>query len=247
MKRILFSILICLIPFIANAVDNKQLLVVTEDLWPYNYVDSHEVKGTNTRLIKHLLDSMNLDYKIDVYPWARSYKTAQNRANVLIYTINRTANRESLFHWIGAFPLEKQVSFYALKSSVIKSSHYDDLKNLHVGIQIHTTEENFLLQQGFKNISRVSHLSQTIGMLLLGRIDLILVSQPQMEKALVEYGYLLEKITLVRHAYRPNPSFALSLQTAPEVVEKFRTAFAQLKRQRDICQIMQLTAPDCKA
>ncbi len=45
------------------------------------------------------------DYLIELYPWARVYKTALKQENTLILPLARTQNRENLFKW--ARPVEK--------------------------------------------------------------------------------------------------------------------------------------------
>jgi len=131
---------------------------------PYNYVSKGKVVGLHTRLVKHILDSLDIQYTLNAYPWARSYQLAQSKPNVLIYTINRTPHREQSFHWIGQFPLTNKVSFFRLANPLLTSTDFSQLHKLRVGTQINSANDQYLTQRGFKKISRVSHISQTIGM-----------------------------------------------------------------------------------
>lgn len=242
MKVIYLALIGIIILSVTSHANATKLRVVTEDLAPNNYVYKNEIVGHNTKLIKYLLDSQNIDYTLEAYPWARSYHIAMNQPNVLIYTINRIPQRESMFHWIGEFPLSSQVSFYRLNNSLLVTTNYNDIDKLRIGTQINTANEQFLRQHSFKNISSVSHLKQSIGMLLLGRIDLIIGSKHQIEQALHEQGLPLDTVEFVTTAYKSQPSFALSRETAQPLVKQLQDAYQQLSI-NEVCRIMD--TPQC--
>ncbi len=53
-----------------------------------------------------------------MFVWARAYEIALHEKNVLIYSIKRTSERESLFKWVGVIvPID--FYFYALAESPI--------------------------------------------------------------------------------------------------------------------------------
>ncbi|NRA62445.1 MAG: transporter substrate-binding domain-containing protein [Psychrobium sp.] len=190
---------------------------------------------------------MKVNYKIKIYPWARSYHIAQHEKNVLIYTINRTLWRENKFHWLGQFTTPKPVLFYALAKNTAVFSKLNSIKNLRVGSQIGTANVEFLEYQGFRKINRVSHLTQTIGMLLRGRLDLIIASPQHLKNAIVEYDMSLDALGIVADAFTSTPSFAMSLQTNIMTVNKFRQAFAKLKRKHNLCRIKYPMSDQCSS
>lgn len=92
-------ILIELIISLAHVVfANDKIQVVTENCYPYNYIDKNGIiVGKLTDDIKDILVFSGVDYSIEVYPWARALKLATTRPNVLIYSILRTPRRENFF------------------------------------------------------------------------------------------------------------------------------------------------------
>lgn len=245
MKTNSLSFFILVVSIMPTFAYTQKIQVVTEDLAPYNYVVNNEIVGSNTRLVKYLLASQALDYTINAYPWARSYQIALKKKNVLIYTINRTPAREAKFHWIGRFPLTTEIAFYRLKSPLLINTDFTRLKELRVGTQINTANDQFLVQHDFKHISRVSHIKQTIGMLLLGRVDLIIGSKEQIKQELIASGHPLSTVEYVAPAFMSEPSLAMSKQTPIALVERLRTAYQQLLA-HDVCHIMQIPAANCK-
>jgi len=76
--------------------------VVTENYPPYNYEQADSIAGLSTDIVRQVLDRAGLSYKIELMPWSRAYglATDESRKNVLIYTIARTAERETKFQWL---------------------------------------------------------------------------------------------------------------------------------------------------
>lgn len=244
MKRIISILTSIVLLVVSLATKAVELQVVTEDLAPFNYVSNGKVVGSNTLLIKHLLKSLNIKYTIKAYPWARSYQIALTQPNVLIYTINKTPHRERKFQWLGRFPLTTDISFFRLAKPLLVNTNFNDLKNLRIGTQINTANEQFLIQHNYKKISRVSHLRQTVGMLALGRIDVIIGSKAQIESELLAGGLPIDTVTHIKHAFLSAPSFALSKQSSPALAAKIREAYLQISTQ-DICHIMKLPPHQC--
>ena len=90
-------ILILLCWLLSAQVSAIRLTVVTEDLYPYNYIENGELKGQATEIVVKVLKHAGIDYSIQVYPWARAYNLALNNKNVLIYSIVKIPSREKLF------------------------------------------------------------------------------------------------------------------------------------------------------
>jgi len=71
----------------------SDLLIVTEELPPYNYQEDGVAKGLSTEVVQAVLAETGLEAEIQFYPWARRYIMAQNRTNTLIYSMARIQER----------------------------------------------------------------------------------------------------------------------------------------------------------
>ncbi len=234
---LLFAIALCC-NVNQSAASEKPMTVVTENLWPFNYLERGTVKGPHTDLVKQVLAASELDYSIAVLPWARAYKLATTEPNILIYTINRTNLRQEKFHWIARFPTDAEINFYALKKSKLTNSDLSTLKTLAIGTQIDTANDNFVTQNGFNNISRVSHVRQTIGMLKIGRVKLVIASDHQVKRAAQESGLDINELEKIGYAFSSVPSIAVSLKTPIATVEKLRATYKKLAQENDLCQLI---------
>jgi polar amino acid transport system substrate-binding protein len=90
------------------------LKVVTEDS-SYSFLADGKVVGPASEIVeKTLFQAGVTDYSMALYPWARAYDIARLEANVLIYPIIRSAERETLFKWVGELD-EVTPLFYKLR------------------------------------------------------------------------------------------------------------------------------------
>ena len=79
------------------------------------------------------LQRAKLDYHLNIYPWARAYKMAQEAPYVLIYSIGRSEKREAFFKWVDVIA-PYDVYLYRLKNRPeIKVNNLADLKNFKIG------------------------------------------------------------------------------------------------------------------
>lgn len=221
------------------------LLVVTEDLWPFNYIENNEIKGSTTILVKRIFEQADMDYTLALLPWARSYKMALTRPNVLIYTINKTPERSGKFHWVTQIPVKVESNFYALSRSPLANKQPSSLKELRIAALIESVNDDFLNRNEFNNISRVSKISQSVGMLKRQRVDLIISSENAILPALKNHNMKRSDIMKIGTAFSSKPAIALSLATPQSTVNKLRKAALELEEKEGLCQIMEIAPNEC--
>ena len=116
MKHLFFFVLlsVCL----QSHAGEHQLRVVSEHWPPFivhykNDTVQEEVKGVVTEHIREILALANLDYSLNIYPWARSYHLATNKPNVLIYSILKRATRAAISLVLPSLPRDPDKNFQA--------------------------------------------------------------------------------------------------------------------------------------
>ena len=92
-----------------------ELLVMTEQFPPFNYIEGEAIKGLSTQIVRKLFKRAQLRYHIDLVPWKRAYNTALNQPNTIIYTMAKTKSRIDKFHWIGKIS-NRKLSLFRLKN-----------------------------------------------------------------------------------------------------------------------------------
>lgn len=132
--------------------------------------------GEATRFVTALLMRAGLAHELHFEPWRRAYQRAKNYRNTLIYPLARSSNREDNFHWIGEI-LPIQYYLFRLKSRTdIKTATLQQAGQYKIGVVNYHAVHEYLLGKGIDNVQPVNSIEQNIRKLLLGRIDLLSIS-----------------------------------------------------------------------
>ena len=162
---------------LAGGSQAQSLKIVTEAAEGV-YLQNGKVSGPVTQVVETALKRANLrDYRLFMYPWARSYEIALREPNVLIYRLVRTPAREAQFKWIAEFN-RVQASFYKLKERrdiVVKSMA--QAKQYTVGVIREDFRHQYLLQQGFSRLALSAEMEENFRQLLAGKVDLLLLNE----------------------------------------------------------------------
>ena len=110
-----------------------------------SYAKDGKVAGPATKIVELSLQKAGLTrYRIDLYPWARSYDIALHEPNVLIYQIIRSKAREPLFKWVGEIQ-KQQFHLYKLKeNTAITVTSLADAKNYVIGVSRDDVRQQYL-------------------------------------------------------------------------------------------------------
>lgn len=207
------------------------LKVLTEDLRPYNYEENGEIRGISTDLVKNILKKSGYKYTLELYPWARAYKTAMTEENVLIYSMIRTESRKKLFNWIGTIS-QKRFYFYKLKKRTdIKINKLEDALNYQIGCLYEDFGHQYLKNKGFPNLEVVYKRDTNFHKLLRGRIDLLPYDELSFRYNLIKLKLdpkLFSKAFMISDL---NEAFylAASKKTDKEVIYRLRELLKEIK------------------
>jgi len=143
----LLIINLLLIPAWTDAAD---FTVVTEDFPPYSYLDNGKLTGVSTEVVQAVMKAVGAETEIEVYPWARAYKMALEKENILIYSIGRIKERESLFKWVGIIAPCDIHLFKLKKRKDIRLDSLDKAKPYQFGILRGDMCLEYLRKRGLK-------------------------------------------------------------------------------------------------
>lgn len=218
------------------------LQVVTSDFAPFQIQIGNQIEGIATEIVKEVITLSGETGEIRMYPWPRAYKIAQREANVIIYSINRTPEREKLFKWIGVIA-PYDVYFWKLANRPeIVVTNLNDAKKYVSGGVFDDVKGTFLLNNGFdrgRNIDFVGNDILNIRKVFAGRIDLLLSDKLSLTFKTKEAGYdynKLQKLIKVE-GISSELYMAASLQTPDQTVIKLRRALEQFKKTKKYREI----------
>lgn len=212
------------------AQSSHPLTIVTEDLYPFNYPDGDEVKGSSTDKVIEALSLLDLaEEKITILPWPRAYSRALNEENILIYSILRTKEREDLFKWVAKVG-EMRVGVMKLKSRPdIQINEMNKLSDYKMAVFVDSPLQEYLLKRKIPITNLVGKYESVIHLLNSGRVDLV----PGSVVAFLSTARKLGIVDKFEVAYYfddlgKDLYVAFSKKTSDEMVNKFRKAFEKV-------------------
>lgn len=232
--KILQLIILLLLSFTSRS-NEIELKVVTEE-WPPFILNGKEVSGIVTKNIREILGYTDIKYSINVYPWARSLHLATTNPNILIYSIYRTKQRESKFHWLCPIYKSTPIYVYKLASNEINVDSLEAMKKGVVGLMRGDNSYNYFIEKGFQeevNIDLSANEEANIRKLVKGRVDMIIQSKESLKYRLESLGVkevdMVSGMTIgddknVEHC------MALSRGTRAETIKKIRKGFMQWQK-----------------
>ncbi len=225
--RFAVLILISILSICPSMADG--IRVVTEEFPPYDFTGERgEVEGMSTDVVREVLSELNLDVQIDVLPWARAFKLASTTPSTLLFSVVRTPERETAFHWVGVVCEVKSYLFRLNSRSDIQAGRLADLRQYSIGVVRDWAGQKYLEQQGFDQLQKVSESDANIRKLMSGRVDLIEDYEANLIYRMKKLGFdpsSVEKVYF--NADISGPLYAVfSKDTDEGLVQKFKDAFS---------------------
>ena len=225
----IFSLLTSIVT--AKEVDVDDLLYMTENYKPYNYVENNQLKGISVDLLKLMWKDMGYsEQKINVFPWSRGYKFLQTKTNSVLFGTARTEERENLFKWVCPITSNKYV-LISKKESKIKINTLDDARKYIIGSIRDDIAEQFLLNYNFNKIKSVNNIIQNLKKLNAGRIDLIAYGESSMFNTMNENGYNIKDYETVYTLKESQVCYAFHKDTSEKIIQKFQNAIDNIVKQ----------------
>ena len=203
----------------------QSLEIFCEDDRPLQFrtADEH-LTGLAVEVVQEIQKRVGNTDPIKMVPWARGLQYLNEKPNVVLFSMGRTADRNDLYHWVGPIS-EKVMGLYVKADSPIQIKSLDDAKKVErIGVYRDDLRDQYLTQAGFTNLERTNGSAQNYKMLIIGRIDMFASS----EYEVADNGYTDVKLAF---AFLKTQAFiALSKKTDPAVATRWNSALADMKK-----------------
>ncbi len=196
-RLIVPGLLICTFCVPADSDTAVALRFLTEHNPPGQYLDEHgQISGVTVELIRILQQRLNEHGDIELLPWARAFEIARTQPNIALFETARSADRETLFQWVGPVKLV-QTALYGRTDQLAAGISSRPLSRLIACDYRYSFNIARLNQLGFtagNNLVLTTSQGECFDMLRLGRVDLIILTdaaatahQPQLQLTLLQH------------------------------------------------------------
>jgi polar amino acid transport system substrate-binding protein len=188
------SIILCILVFLPcrGWSQNTRLIMVTENWPPFRIADQSNPSGfvgIDVDIIKKLSESLGIIIEIRRHPWARAVEQMRSGQADLISGIAYTPERETFMHFVPVSYYAVRPVFYVRKGKGRLIRSYQDLYGPSVGYSLSSA-----YFEPFNSDPRISKVGlstevQLLHVLALGRVDVIIGTDPNMSYEVARLGY----------------------------------------------------------
>ncbi|MCB5269863.1 MAG: transporter substrate-binding domain-containing protein [Candidatus Cloacimonetes bacterium] len=229
MNKTMYLLLILVLVLGACSKANENMVILTENYPPLSYIEDGEVTGFGSDVVNAMQAELGTAYPIQMKSWDEAYTTALTEANVLLFTMDRTPERENDFHFIG--PLGSNVaSFYANSNKIIIPKNLEEARTVAaIGTTTNWFTEQFLLEKGFTNLISKADPLQTIQLLADEEVELAVFTDVTLPELCHEAEVDPQSFTAVLELLSSDYYIAISKKTPSATVQKWQKAFEQIQ------------------
>ncbi|NMP32789.1 amino acid ABC transporter substrate-binding protein [Thalassotalea sp. M1531] len=239
------KIAIILLALCSFSLAAEQLQFVAEDLPPYHFKDKHgQTKGALVDIVNAVAKLAQVDYTIELYPFARAFRLLKAKPNVLMFSLLKSPSREPNFIWLGKI-FHNSAYLVSSTESTYQLANLSDAKQYSVGTIRGYFSEGYLRKSGFnegENLSLSVKYQDLWQMLFNGRIDFVLTNTLSLNNELNKLGYktgdvkqVLELIDFPSELHLA-ANLSLTPTTAKALEQALKTVIASGEYQRILTQ-----------
>ncbi len=247
MRKSIFVILVTLFSFI----EAKELLLVTLESPPSEYIKNNKATGTNVDIVTEALNRLGYDVKIKFYPWKRALMMVENGLADGIIDAAYSQNRAKyLYYPKEELYTEEWYGFINQYSNLTLDEDFKNAKNIKLGVprafffggKIQEAIDKGMfkfLDIGHNNISNIKKL-------VANRFDMLIGVKATILFHAKEIGYL-DKIKIIKIS-GTNKNYLLNSSKTylgfskkrvnKKLVEEFSKSIVQMKTDGTIEKII---------
>lgn len=236
-QRLRGALLAALAGSIMTAAAADPVRIVTEEFPPYNLTENGKITGFSTQVVEAVLREIDEPASIQSMPWARAYGIALNTPNVMIYSIARTAKRETMFKWVGVVAPSEWILF-SRRGGNARITRLEDAKAYQTATVNEDAGEQYLVSKGFvigQNLQSSNKYELNYEKFRVGRVDLWVANNLVARYLARRAGddpdeVLVPALPLPDLGGTEGLYMAFSVATPDGTVERFRRGLAAIKK-----------------
>ncbi|SEH81431.1 polar amino acid transport system substrate-binding protein [Rheinheimera pacifica] len=225
------SVVLCVSGCVVKA---QPLRFLTEHNPPGEYLNEEgEVSGVTASLVRILQQRLNEPGDIELMPWGRALNIAKAGPNIVLFETVRTAERDPWFKWVG--PLKHyQMALYGLKHRLGEISPLTVLPGNYIACNYRNSATiDEIKALGFtegKNLILTSKSGDCLDMLLLGRADLMAVSELSAPEFSANAAAAGSQLVMLKYFSERRRYLAFSRNVSDERIARWQAALEQSYR-----------------
>lgn len=204
--------------------------LVTEEYPPVTFMRDGKPSGFVTDMVREIAARQGIPDNIRLTSWKNAYNMALLHPKVVLFSAERTPERENLFQWVG--PVGKNSSIlYAKKGSGIRINSLKEAKAIAaIATTTNWFTEQHLKREGFKNLLSSPDPRSNIRQLMNGEVQLSIFTDITIQEIVRDAGYSMHDLEPVFTVSQTYFYIAMSRDTPADVVQAWQSTLDSLKK-----------------
>lgn len=213
------------------SLEGGALTIYTEIFPPDQYVDPQgRLSGYVVEVVREIQARTGNQDPIQVVPWVKGYREVQEKPNTVLFSMARTPERESLFHWVGPVKEAGSVLYVIAGSKVSRLSLAQAKRLRRIGVYRDDARDQYLTGLGFTNLDRSVDPEVILKKLLLGRVDAMACAPDAMPGLLKALGRDANAVRPVCSFLKTPIFIVMSKGTETSVIKAWEQALEGVRR-----------------
>ncbi len=242
--RLQFLLLLMLVALVYRPVLANDLIIYTEDWPPISYKNADKPDGMAVEVVQELQRRINNRSAIQVVPWNRAYKALLDEANVMIFTVGRSEEREKLMSLVGPVAISRTVLYTRKGNANRLLALKDDIKQVAVGAYRGSIFADAAIRKGFQTLDTAATPQVVARMLMMGRFEWWSEGSVVVSSVLKEIGHSINDVEPVMVLESLELYLAFSAKTALATIKLWEEALRQMKKDGSFQKIYQKWLPN---
>lgn len=218
--------------------------LVTEEYPPITFMKDGKPSGFVTDMVREIAARQKIPDNIRLTSWKNAYNMALLHPKVVLFSAERTPEREKLFQWVG--PVGKNSAMlYAKKGAGIRINSLEQAKA--IGAIATTTNwftEQHLQREGFENLRSSPDPRENVRQLMRGEVQLSIFTDITIPEIVRDAGYGMQDLEPVFTVLQTDFYIAVSRDTPAAVVQAWQSTLDRMKRDGSFESIYRRYLPD---
>ena len=229
----------CLLFFFAYSATATDLRMLTDNHPPLHFQQGNELVGFGVDVVRTLAEGTGDHVDIEQAPLLRALQVAGTGSDTAVFTVLRTAERESHYQWVGPL-LEVETALYVGPGKTQPLHSLQEASAVgRIALPRKWLAYNYLKKQGMSNLYGVETPEQMMRLLRLGRADLIVADTLTIATLAHEVGLEPGELHYQLPLMTQGAYIAFSPQTDAHLVARWQKAFEEMSRDGRLQQLKQ--------
>ena len=218
--------------------------LVTEEYPPVTFMRAGNPSGFVADMVREIAARQGIPDTIRLTSWKNAYNMALLYPKVVLFSAERTPERERLFQWVG--PVGKNSAIlYAKRGSGIRVNSLEDARKLAaIATTTNWFTEQHLKREGFTNLVSSPDPRTNVRQLMSGEVQLSVFTDITIPAIVTDAGYRMDDLEPVFTVGQTYFYIAMSKDTPADTVQAWQATLDSLKQDGTFEKIYRRYLPD---